>query len=1071
MQAKARKIISLIAAFMLLVTCAISGVILPVAAESSTAETVVHKQDFEGTVDWSLGNYGGTKIEPQVEGENHYINCSSDIFSPAISEVVVGEWYRISFKARNKTASAVTIQPQIRGVFGTESSGTHAYPQFKMPAAENGEGEWIRYNCYVQLSRRGTGKVWYLYFPSNTAIDLDDFVVAKVCDSGSLYGANLVYGGDFENGYVASLDGEGLSGLFAQGGEIVEEPDNAVNNVLHMTAKSTETFFYSDQVLNNPSTYNIQARLKKGAIYKLTYRQKGMGTTALSSAAAVYGGGTVLAVKGAPDTASPNEWKTVTAYYRTKTDDPVYAYSLVGLKTYGDVYLDDFVLQEVQTATSFGLDDTTVTLTRGESFTPEFTMTPAGSYAPITLTSHNEDVVTVDKGVITAVGAGTTTVTATDGTTDVNIMVTVNGLIATEIVMPGITGGVARPGDPVVFGVKVRNSDSTTDFTGSLAVDFRVNGAIVSTATFNGTIAANASVVVLADEAWTAAAGEYTVTAKINSDESFRGEALGDTAVARALRVSATELTIPQYALDAGFVTLTFSDDFTTLDTVDLNATGEAGYKWYVRRPYGASIITESELAITTESGGSYLTLKLRDPSSNYGLATVDAKSGEGFSFNKGYMEIRFRITNTAPYDGTAAAPAIWSLPPEKICAVPNSWVEMDWMEYWGNSYYTITMHDQKFKADGTQEHWYRNSNNSQYGLGDKEWHTMGFLWEEGTITAYMDGVQVMSQSYAADSVGSPQAHSNNLIVDGEAVPGPAVQNGVFTGMDTLMQALIISGSADSPMDVDYVRIWQDAPMEQAPYLYADTLIEGGDISLGATGDMLRNVEAGTTITVTAKPADGYIMKPGSLKYVTEDGTEVKILNKFWDQNEALANFGVGDGYTFQFPAPEQAARVTAEFIHESEATYAADTIGTAFRTNSEGEKDGIRFLTRLNLVNFDPTADVLNVTLDGKNYEIVEFGSLLMLASDEGELTDTHYRWKSVAYSKDDGMMCILDHTESYIDFTVVMTRGTIDQTTFENREYTARGYLILEDENDARQTILCSQVTNSVIGASSAQ
>ncbi len=659
---------------------------------------------------------------------------------------------------------------------------------------------------------------------------------------------------------------------------------------------------------------------------------------------------------------------------------------------------------------------------------------------------------------------------------DVSLRPASSDLIAEELVIIG--GDNVEAGTELIFGVKITNNGTGTVNT-AFPVEFRLNGTFwTHEVTYKGEIAPGATVTVLSNQVWTAVTGNYSVSAKINGTMAVAEPDLTNNTVARELRVGST-LETPEVALNAGFDTLTFVDEFDSIDTIDMAGTGEAGYKWYVNRPYGASQVTVNDLAVSEDG---ILTLKLSDPAYNYGIATMDAKTGNGFSFNKGYMEIRFRIPKSeANDDDEVGIPAIWSFPPEKITGKANAWVEMDWMEYWGknwshwNGYYTVTMHDQSLNEDGTSKHHYTNQSSAIYdGLGDEEWHTMGWLWEEGKITTYLDGEIVMTQAYSADSTGTPTATANQ----------GTLENGVFTGMDTLQQVLILGGSADNNLEVDYVQIWQDvdADADEAPYVYADTTVEGGDIQFGEAGEMLTDVAQGAYVTVTAKPDDGFIMVPGSLKYVLADGTEVKILNQsFTDQT-----FGGGDGTTFEFEMPAESVKITAKFVDASSTSFAADTIGTSLYHAQDGSYTGIRFLNRMNMsTKFDPQFETLTVTYEGEEYEVIEIGSLLKRATNETALTVANVEanlntsganrmWKSVAYQKG-GTMKLVDYTDSYIDFTVVMKAGqgaTPEQDArlkeqFARRQYTACGYIKLQkaDGTGTVETIeFESQITNSV-------
>ncbi len=242
--------------------------------------------------------------------------------------------------------------------------------------------------------------------------------------------------------------------------------------------------------------------------------------------------------------------------------------------------------------------------------------------------------------------------------------------------------------------------------------------------------------------------------------------------------------------------------------------------------------------------------------------------------------------------------------------------------------------------------------------------------------------------------------------------------------------------------------------------LNADITLVGGTIVFDGANTVTAQV--GTIVSVTAQPADGYVMKPGSLKYVSKDGTEVKILN----QSLTDSTFGGGTGHTFEVKMPEGTAEVTAEFVSADNTTFLVDTIGTSLHETEWLGYDGIRFLTRMNLATtFDPNADALTVKYNGVDYEIVEIGSLLKRYEEGVELTIDNKRWQSKAYVKG-GTMSLIDYTDSYIDFTVVMMKGSsLSSDVFKARQYTARGYVVLEGENGDQVTLLSNtQLTNSV-------
>ena len=43
----------------------------------------------------------------------------------------------------------------------------------------------------------------------------------------------------------------------------------------------------------------------------------------------------------------------------------------------------------------------------------------------------------------------------------------------------------------------------------------------------------------------------------------------------------------PEPAASYGFSVLTFCDDFDSIKTIDVNGTGDSGFKWYTNLPFG----------------------------------------------------------------------------------------------------------------------------------------------------------------------------------------------------------------------------------------------------------------------------------------------------------------------------------------------------------------------------------------------------------------------------------------------------------------------------------------------------
>ena len=125
---------------------------------------------------------------------------------------------------------------------------------------------------------------------------------------------------------------------------------------------------------------------------------------------------------------------------------------------------------------------------------------------------------------------------------------------------------------------------------------------------------------------------------------------------------------------------------------------------------------------------------------------------------------------------------------------------------------------------------WYNNGGKSgryQEGLGDEEWHVMGFRWEKGKLAAFYDGEKVFEQKWAEGFEPTPGATDmyNGALGD---------TTDVFTLIDQQFNILYLSAHEKNPMEVDYIRIWQgdgsiispDDPVEDEDTPVGDVIID-----------------------------------------------------------------------------------------------------------------------------------------------------------------------------------------------------------------------------------------------------
>ena len=128
-------------------------------------------------------------------------------------------------------------------------------------------------------------------------------------------------------------------------------------------------------------------------------------------------------------------------------------------------------------------------------------------------------------------------------------------------------------------------------------------------------------------------------------------------------------------------------------------------------------------------------------------------------------------------------------------------WSELDFFEAMtnptaGDDYtgtYVATVHD--WVRDGNPIN-HQNPNNWHDKVVTEGWHDYGCLWKPGVFEWYYDGELLSRVTYAADSRPEP-ANENNF-------------EGCYSFMETETMMLILGSCKEWPMDVDWVRVWQE---------------------------------------------------------------------------------------------------------------------------------------------------------------------------------------------------------------------------------------------------------------------
>lgn len=278
----------------------------------------------------------------------------------------------------------------------------------------------------------------------------------------------------------------------------------------------------------------------------------------------------------------------------------------------------------------------------------------------------------------------------------------------------------------------------------------------------------------------------------------------------------------PAAAADAGYDTLSFWDDFSTL-SVDVNNTAADGFNWYMQQYKYGTYPTPTGYTLPASSAsvkGSILTFYFTEAQKvpNYCLSSAGWNSERGFYGrtldNTGfYIEARMAYNPALSTVGHDHFPAFWLMDQGVLQhnAEGGNYTgdvredELDIIEAWpGNG--TVT----PIYVDWEYRNGVATASNTNTNLGvptvDANYHTYGLLWVPmsrnsgtGLIKRYVDGVHIAGGdvSYTANGISS-QAGSGAL-------------TGWLSGLDNTEHGLImfIQAGPDWPVYVDYVQVWQ----------------------------------------------------------------------------------------------------------------------------------------------------------------------------------------------------------------------------------------------------------------------
>ena len=272
---------------------------------------------------------------------------------------------------------------------------------------------------------------------------------------------------------------------------------------------------------------------------------------------------------------------------------------------------------------------------------------------------------------------------------------------------------------------------------------------------------------------------------------------------------SAQNDSAPAQAVKAGFTRLAFFDDFDSLETIDTEATGNDGYKWYVDKPWDFPSASPGHYSVKD----SILTIK-GQTHFNWTLATVSSKGKKGFGYTHGYVEFRFKYDRkglTNEQAGKFGFPALWTLSRQKILGSPLRYVEIDFFEAYCNGLKT-SLHEYMLDSDGSTDVYdlYTYEENAKWP--DDDFHTLGVVWKEGLMEYYIDDTLYASFKYSGDGLPKPLPRKYSRVGAG-IIREPDADDPLFKGslsvMDQEEMAIIIGSPAKWPIELDWVRVWQ----------------------------------------------------------------------------------------------------------------------------------------------------------------------------------------------------------------------------------------------------------------------
>ena len=330
--------------------------------------------------------------------------------------------------------------------------------------------------------------------------------------------------------------------------------------------------------------------------------------------------------------------------------------------------------------------------------------------------------------------------------------------------------------------------------------------------------------------------------------------------LAASLALTARAQTPPAQAAAAGFNTAVLNDTFTS--SADYSSTQGtatvAGAQWY---PYFWAKASSVSIAnnVMTVTGGNIATVP------TYAVGTGTAQSVPG-SFFHGYFEASFKFSPTGTSSTSEGVwPGFWlfGMDAQSTQASSFNCPECDIFEAYplgGTSFDPVqTLHNWLYPGNNGGDSETANTDNlndmsslvgssESTNPNDGAYHTYGCLWKS-----------------TGNGTGSVQFYYDNFLVNHDGTTSFPVGAGTgFPGQEQNAMSVILQGSANQPIMVQYVRVWQagtGSSGSSGTTLTAQTISGfGSALSLSTTASpyaLPSTTSAGLTptYTITSGPA------------------------------------------------------------------------------------------------------------------------------------------------------------------------------------------------------------------------